>query len=168
MRLLHYSHKPFQLRPCSYLQTFGTANPGKPNGLWVSVEGEADWPSWCESDAPQFLGEYITEITLLPSMKHRVLVIDNLPVFDAFHEQYSHVPDYKKKWPKDIQSKDIDWGRVSAMYAGIIIAPYQWDRRLNRTTNWYYGWDCASGCIWDISVIESCKEAGRAKATIKD
>jgi hypothetical protein len=19
---------------------------------------------------------------------------------------------------------------------------------------WYYGWDCASGCIWDTSVIE--------------
>lgn len=169
MRLLHYSPKPLQLHECSYLQNNKYGAPGKPNGLWVSVEGEDDWASWCSSEMPKWIeGRAITEISISAAAMHRVLVIENLPTFDAFHEQYAVVLEFKKKWPKEIQSKDIDWARVSEAYAGIIIAPYQWDRRLNRKTQWYYGWDCASGCIWDIRVIESCKEAGRAKSTIKD
>ena len=37
---------------------------------------------------------------------------------------------------------------------GIIISPYQWDCRLALESGWYYGWDCSSGCIWDISCIQ--------------
>ncbi len=48
----------------------------------------------------------------------------------------------------------IDWIKVAKQYAGLIIAPYQWGYRLEPGTHWYYGWDCASGCIWDASVIE--------------
>ena len=36
---------------------------------------------------------------------------------------------------------------------GIIIAPYQWYCRM--TVDWYYTWDCASGCIWNLDAIES-------------
>lgn len=159
MRLLHYTKKPFVLRDCSYLQG-ETASPGKPNGLWVSVEGDMDWPEWCATDRPEWIRDYyITEIALKPDAN--VLRIETVLQLDAFHKHYAEVPEYRKHWPKDIQSKDIDWGRVSAVHAGIIIAPYQWERRLHCETNWYYGWDCASGCIWDLSVIESCKEVGR-------
>ncbi|QBI98814.1 hypothetical protein SEA_BOBBY_184 [Mycobacterium phage Bobby] len=47
----------------------------------------------------------------------------------------------------------IDWGKVAADYGGIIIAPYQWSRRMD--PHWYYTWDCASGCIWNLEAIES-------------
>jgi hypothetical protein len=26
--------------------------------------------------------------------------------------------------------------------------------QLDEFTSWYYGWDCASGCIWDVDAIE--------------
>jgi hypothetical protein len=46
----------------------------------------------------------------------------------------------------------IDWNKVAEEYQGIIIAPYRWEHRLDMM--WYYGWDCASGCIWDSKAIE--------------
>jgi len=48
----------------------------------------------------------------------------------------------------------IDWGRVVQKYDGIIIAPYQWHLRLNDEIFWYYSWDCASGCVWNLGVVE--------------
>jgi hypothetical protein len=49
----------------------------------------------------------------------------------------------------------IDWLRVAQKSAGIIIAPYIWERRLHLP--WYYGWDCASGCVWDAAAVLSVK-----------
>jgi hypothetical protein len=47
----------------------------------------------------------------------------------------------------------IDWARIQEQYGGLIIAPYQWSVRLDFL--WYYGWDCASACLWDLTVIQS-------------
>lgn len=47
----------------------------------------------------------------------------------------------------------IDWQKVSRQYDGIIIAPYQWEHRLS--SDWYYPWDCASGCIWNGKAIQT-------------
>jgi hypothetical protein len=47
----------------------------------------------------------------------------------------------------------IDWQRVAEQHQGIIITPYQWECRYS--IDWYYIWDCASGCIWDPDAIES-------------
>lgn len=33
------------------------------------------------------------------------------------------------------------------------ITPYCWPARMDPDLIWYYGWDCASGCIWDASTI---------------
>ena len=51
-RLLHYSSKPIT---AVYSVSQG---PGlehhrydKPRGLWLSVEGEDDWRSWCEAES---------------------------------------------------------------------------------------------------------------------
>ena len=163
MRLLHYSPKPFELRPLDYVQKHYAA-PGKPNGLWVSVEGDDDWASWCSSEMPEWInGRAVTEIVLHEGAD--VLRITSLAQFDSFHRVYSEIPERQRDWPKDIQSKEINWDRVAAVHAGVIIAPYQWSRRLHHNTMWYYGWDCASGCIWNLDVIKECKEAGVAKAT---
>ncbi len=47
----------------------------------------------------------------------------------------------------------IEWWRVAQKYPGIMITPYCWQRRLDLF--WYYGWDCASGCIWDSEAVAS-------------
>jgi hypothetical protein len=33
----------------------------------------------------------------------------------------------------------------------LLITPYIWSCRLD--FNWYYTWDCASGCFWDVSCL---------------
>ena len=164
MRLLHYSPKPFTLRPCSYLQTATYGAPGKPNGLWVSVEGEDGWANWCSAEMPAWIeGRAVTEIVLKSDAN--ILRIENDAQLMVFHEKYGLVPLYEMRaYPRHLWSKQPSWARVAETYDGIIIAPYQWGRRLDSVVRWYYGWDCASGCIWDMSVIESCKEAGVAKA----
>lgn len=43
--------------------------------------------------------------------------------------------------------------RVRQDYAGIEISPYQYECRFELT--WYYGWDVASGCVWDKEAIRA-------------
>lgn len=42
----------------------------------------------------------------------------------------------------------LNWTKLAAVAAGILITPYQWELRHNPMCRWYYGWDMASGCIW--------------------
>lgn len=30
-----------------------------------------------------------------------------------------------------------------------------WNLRFHEDFLWYYGWDCASGCFWDPSILET-------------
>jgi hypothetical protein len=48
-RLLHYSAEPFA-GPVHSIPAEKQMVTMKPDGLWVSVEGEDDWPSWCRSE----------------------------------------------------------------------------------------------------------------------
>ena len=65
MRLLHYSAEPLltirsvaQQRPEHF----------KPSGLWVSAEGEDDWPTWCrDTDFHVELLACVTEVRLRPT-----------------------------------------------------------------------------------------------------
>ena len=41
----------------------------------------------------------------------------------------------------------------------MFITPYQWELRFE--LDWYYGWDVASGCVWNLSVIESMEPVTR-------
>ena len=61
---------------------------------------------------------------------------------------------------------DIDWNRVAKKYQGIIITPYIWERRLTTTCTWYYGWDVASGCIWDNKAIKEITDARKSKGNM--
>jgi hypothetical protein len=151
MRLIHYSeNKIHQLEPIDYKETY-TLRIGKPHGLWVSVEGEEDWKSWCEKE------DYCVEklryahlVTLKSDAK--ILHLKTPEEIVDFTEKYK-----RKIIPYNIDFYQISWGKVKKYYQGIIIAPYQWDCRLSSDTAWYYGWDCASGCIWDLSCIEQFK-----------
>lgn len=142
-RLLHYSPRPF-VGPVK-TRAPELSVDSKPKGLWLSVEGRDDWQKWCEGE--QFLLDdlrCVSEIVLRRAAK--IIRLTTAVDIDAFHAAYSTslFPDR----PDLCAGMAIDWPRVAERYDGIIIAPYQWGRRLDGITRWYYGWDCASGCIW--------------------
>lgn len=126
----------------------------KPRGLWVSVLGEDDWYSWCRDEdfcVDSLDNEY--EVTLTSDAS--ILLLTTADAVRRFTSEYSYMPE----WMRDEGGSDrygswfIDWERVAQLYAGIVIAPYQWDLRYDNAMSWYYGWDCASGCIWDLSAV---------------
>lgn len=124
----------------------------KPKGFWISVEGGDDgWKSWCEAEGfalDKFEVSYEIKLVEMPNIK----IISNALDLDCFHEKYKEPISPEAVYVRD----HINWNRVADEYKGIIIAPYIWERRLEGdASSWYYGWDCASGCIWDTSAIDS-------------
>ena len=143
--LRHYSDTTVRLdRQRDY--THGhVAGYRKPRGFWVSVQGEQDWFSWCRDEEFR-LHRLTVEHVVDLSVGAKILYLESVDELDSFTLEYGVVE--HKTWGDDIQ---IDWVRVAGEYDGIIIAPYQWDRRLEH--DWYYPWDCASGCIWNLDAI---------------
>lgn len=150
MRLLHYSGKPLgDVLSCG--QDLRLASYAKPHGLWVSVEGSDDWPHWCQSEDFRVDSlRVVHEIVL--GLDAKVLRLACVEELDAFAREFGA---FDSTIPNTMFAigHAIDWPRVAQKYQGIIIAPYIWERRLQAM--WYYGWDCASGCIWDASAIAS-------------
>lgn len=136
----HYSKTP--VGPIRAHGQSEDASCGKPDGLWVSVDGDDDWPSWCAREDYDGLGPYHYRVHL--DLEHILVLTTHQAVLD-FDTQY-------QLRGGGILTLFIDWPTVSDQYDGLIIAPYQWDARLNLL--WYYGWDCASGCIWDPSAVK--------------
>lgn len=122
----------------------------KPRGLWVSVDGADDWPSWCES-ADFGIGSRRYRVELYGL--ERILMLKTSDELIGFTDKYG-----KNSGRYSFRDVAICWSAVAEEYAGIIITPYCWDLRLDDRTDWYYGWDCASGCIWDASVVASVYE----------
>ncbi len=153
MDLRHYTDQPMTLhRDRVYIQR----SPNfirKPEGFWVSVLGEDDWPTWCHAErfhTDMLAHEYKVTLKSCARIHH----ITNLFAFDAFHDTYSVETERRPHYNSDEYwrgQRPIDWRKVAADCDGIIIAPYQWERRM--LPSWYYGWDCASGCIWNPAVI---------------
>lgn len=147
MKLIHYGRKHltsvYDRDPAE-----GICGCFKPTGLWVSVEGEDDWLCW--TTAEDFgCGSHPTEVVLAKDAN--VLILSSVAELDAFNTEYG------KLYLPGLSIRTIDWERVGAKYDGLIIAPYQWKRRLHRGCDWYYGWDCASGCIWKARAIAELK-----------
>jgi hypothetical protein len=162
IKLIHYSGLHLdKLEPFTYDQKEKIYH-AKPLGVWVSVEGDSSednisWKEWC-----------ISENFQLEHFKHsyEVILKDDANVLHL--KTSDEIFEFTKKYPLPLEkgwyswrSKDtyqIDWVKVAEKYQGIIIAPYQWDCRLSIDCSWYYGWDCASGCIWDLDCIKEFKE----------
>jgi hypothetical protein len=162
VKLIHYSRKPveklvdfetiqqpFELKDSPhYVETDGVIvgiAPGKPAGFWVSAKGDDDWASWCRSsEYCDTQSQYAYTIALTGQ---GVLFVEGEKQLDAFHEKYSFVDRMFSSYNR----KSINWKKVCKDYDGIVIAPYVWSRRLTSmgtVSDWYYGWDCASGVIW--------------------
>jgi hypothetical protein len=142
--LTHYSGEPIQrLRDHKGKQEVGD----KPRGLWVSVEGEFGWKEWCEGEAFRLdRFSHVYNVKLKPDAN--IVTLRTPTDIDNFTQEFMVTPKNRimPYW-------FLDWPRISQLHQGILIYPYQWERRLHEKTMWYYGWDCASGCIWDNTAI---------------
>lgn len=148
MRLLHYSAK--RLRNIVSVHQYDHGDM-KPQGLWVSVEGEYDWQSWCEGEKyhPERL-KRCQEIRLKED--HNICMLDSVLDIHQFAEEYRTGFDGAPE-NSILAGIHLKWLSVAEEFKGIIIAPYQWECRMDDKVFWYYTWDCASGCIWDASAI---------------
>ena len=156
MRLIHYSAKPLASVYSIPLAEQEKHRMGlhKPRGLWVSVEGDDDWKSWCEGEGWGLAGlACAAEITL--AQGGNVLILEGEAALDKFHDEYS-VVQFRYGGGLGVKTA-IEWPKVAAKFDGIIIiAPYVYGRRLDGpVSDWYYGWDCASGCIWNADAISA-------------
>lgn len=164
MILEHYSERPFEIDPeYNYRSSeLGMGIYSKPEGFWVSVKGVDDWPSWCisESYAEERL-KYRNIISIRDNSN--ILRLNNSEELQEFTREYIR-PDGEITITGETRrlSLGIDWNKVKNEYDGIIIPNYLWESRFDSIAAWYYGWDCASGCIWnlDILTITSCEESG--------
>lgn len=139
MNLIHYSVNKIEVLDATVDYSGLSMQRFKPRGLWVSVDDA--WEVWCRDE------EYeLARLTHKHKIKLRdtanILLLDTTEKIRAFDEQYK----------LNMLVEKIDWLRVKQHYDGIIIAPYQWSLRYELM--WYYGWDCASGCIWNINAIK--------------
>ena len=143
MRFSHRSTEGWTFDP---ERTYDQYDAMKPRGLWLSVDG--DWERWLDEWGYRDDERWGTSTTFFRVDLDRCLVIDTTDKIDAFSLAYI------KKNQHAGSFMLLDWEPLSKMSAGLVIAPYLWHRRLHEDTGWYYGWDCASACIWDLSVLE--------------
>src|SRR5579872_5717959 len=151
MRLVHYSKEIISLSDLHLDKQDITHNHfAKPSGFWVSDDDcEENWKSWCESEEFQVENlKYAHDVKL--NTEANILYLRNANDIDKFSNLYS-----KKLCFGSPDLKKIDWAKVAQDFEGIIITPYIWERRFQTDAVWYYTWDCASGCIWNIDAIES-------------
>jgi hypothetical protein len=132
----------------------GPQNPEwKPRGLWYGIDDA--WLSWCESEQPNWIGKSFWKLDVDES-KMLLLSPGDL---EGFTKEYLTAPSWAGMRPKEYallkklsSATDwIDWPRVAKRYSGIEIKPYSWKHRMSLM--WYYGWDCASGCIWRADAL---------------
>lgn len=155
LRLFHYSFAPLAtIRSEHNIDPEGVCPiPGaKPAGFWVSVRGPNDWPAYIRRKK-QNLGQYWYKISLRSDSN--ILLISGIEELKKFSEIY------ELESLKSRHISGIDWTRVSGDFQGIIISPWIQPAELRLDLLWYMTWDCASGCIWDSSAIQSFRLMNR-------
>jgi hypothetical protein len=153
--LYHYCSNPLEnITPRFYDNGRNTRRyASKPYGLWVSVEQyeeDQTWKAWCEK-----------EKFSLEDLRYRYHIKLNENAKLLHLKTTDHIVNFSLEYQANDQEdfedyvSGIKWEEVVKLWDGIVIAPYNWECRLLPKTGWYYGWDCASGCVWNISMIES-------------
>lgn len=155
MRLVHFSNAPVKL---DTLIARGQDEQGdmKPKGLWVSDEdAECSWSWWCKGENFR-LGDltHVHEVTLSNTAEICYLRTPGEIIDFGREFRVQHGP-FAGGSTLGYHLMMLDWVRVIQRWHGIVITPYQWACRMENDCFWYYGWDAASGCIWEPSAIGS-------------
>lgn len=122
----------------------------KPEGLWLSDESDFGWRQWCIDE--QWGVSALKHWTDFRVDRSRVLWLSEAAQIERLALKYTS----RDRAYRFRDEPDVDWVAIGRDYAGIVITPYQWDVRLD--VRWYYGWDVASGCFWDVSCLERVAE----------
>lgn len=157
-RLIHYSKEPL-LSVYSREHDDYRGGAYKTPGLWISVEGEYDWISWCRSEHWE-MERFVCATQVILKSDHNVLWLKTPGEIDKFTHEFVKNTGTRRE--------DVQWKEVRNKWQGLIIAPYQWERRLSPNSFWYYGWDCASGVIWDHQAVEELKVLPPPDMTVKE
>ena len=136
----------------------------KPTGLWYECQ-DGSSETWKEFCTIGFSKGYQYDSTYNVVLEdYNILFIPNEHHFEKFYKMYSvnHPAD-----PAGTKGFDkmIDWPKVADHYAGIEICPYLSSKRMDDDSFWYYGWDVASGCVWDSRGIKELIKAGECSET---
>lgn len=162
--LRHYTSKPLgEIRPVPQ-----DGRRLKPWGLWVSV-GTA-WLDWCRknhwgrpSGGPTEHSWLAYRITLDPEA--------SIKVVETKQETRDLIEEYSVSYHPEVSSRTLNWPALAEKYDGILLTRYYYDPelRMSHEALWYYGWDCASGCLWggqaavaQVELIEWSAEARSA------
>jgi len=161
-RWVHYSSRPDQIvfYDTDYSKARGEHGHFKPIGLWITPYGQEDnWFEWSMGEEFRISElNYVHDVELAACTN--ILRIASVEGLDAFSQEYAIDPFGSNSIESKYHSSMYcDWPRLAKTYDGIMISPYQWSRRHmthnGSKTDWYYSWDCASGCIWNARAIES-------------
>jgi hypothetical protein len=130
------------------MDTKQRAGGPKPMGLWYAVG--FGWLDFTTNEHTSFY-QYDDVVHAFE------ISLDGLNVLRITN--YDELVEFEKQYviPKDgdysvLNGWDINWAKVAETYDGIEIAPYIYKARM--THKWYYGWDVASGCIWNTSSLK--------------
>ena len=113
----------------------------KPKGLWYGC-GDS-WIEWIKLNMP---GSFLEKANYLYEVKlgEEIIQISSDDEFDNFQSEFG--------FPLGKRGPAINWKEIQEQeYNGIEICPYNWERRMK--SDWYYPWDVASGCIWNLSGV---------------
>lgn len=123
----------------------------KPYGLWYAF-GDS-WIEWIKTEMPDRLKEYYYKLEVDTS---KILQISSPNELLDFTEEFKDAKKYDSFY--------IDWKKVAEKYSGIEINPYIWEMRMSDYTSWYYGWDVASGCVWDRKAVKKIEKIQSPKS----
>lgn len=159
IKLIHYSGMEIKKLEPEYPYTLDRPILNKPFGLWISVEDYPDdetWKTWCEAEQFRLEGlKFQYMVKLKPDAN--VILLDTaerVAQFGIDHEDKNNPFLPKSAIFGKPYISYLDWLSIMKGSDGIIITPYQNQCRGKRDCVWYWGWDCSSGCIWNINCIE--------------
>lgn len=154
MTLAHYAQRPVGELEYREHRDGRSLWFDKPTGFWVSPVGSDDWRSFASENGMFCL-----------SFPYRVLLRReaNLLVLQGARELHEFTGEYgiPMTLPGLSAHVGIDWKRLRLHWDGVIIAPYVWSLRMETAFEWYYGWDCASGCIWNHEAVAALQPMRR-------
>lgn len=118
----------------------------KPTGLWYGFG--TSWIDFIRQEIPDRETEHVFKIEVEYNSED-MITIDNDKTFLWFSKRFKD-PENEGRFG----NHKINWPEVTKKYKGIEFPIYFNKYRRDLEHDWYYPWDIASGCIWDLSAVK--------------